>query len=192
MSRHTFETDNFRCKLHCDQCTHIKDDGTRCRNRVCIGTPTCWIHNKKKYDVRVRDSTIGNFKGLFAERDFLEGEWICPYIGERITRNCLDQRYPGDITAPYAVKEGGRWVNDSACRRGIGAMANAKFRADGSCRARSQHNAFIDPRPNRGQWLRADVDISEGEEIFVWYGLDYRLDMDHKTYRTTRPETRPC
>ena len=92
MSRNTFISDRFNCKLTCDRCQHIKASGGRCRNRVCFGTPLCWIHTKIVYGVQVRDSTLADAgKGLFATRDFEQGEWIIPpYVGELINETCLN------------------------------------------------------------------------------------------------------
>ena len=60
MSRNTFISDRFNCKLHCGGCQHIKAGGGRCRNRVCFGVPLCWIHTKIVYGVQVRDSTLAD------------------------------------------------------------------------------------------------------------------------------------
>jgi hypothetical protein len=144
------------------------------------------------YGVRVRPSTIPNTgKGLFATRDFLSNSWICPYLGEVISQQYLDQRYVGDVTAAYAVQDGVNFI-DSACRRGIAAMANGLFRNDGHARSVNQHNAIIEQRPGQGVWLRAPINISDGDEIFVWYGDDYRLEDDHETVKRRGVDTRPC
>lgn len=194
MSRLTFDNDNFRCKIQCGQCDHIKPDGERCRNRVCIGFPTCWIHSKITYGVKVKDSLeVNSEKGLFATRDFETGDWICPYSGELITNQCLEARYPGDRTAPYAVSRASdNLYIDSACVRGIGSMANGRFKRDGFSRNRCLHNAEIVTRRGAGIWLKAIRDIEEGDEIFVYYGDEYRLDLDHNTKRTKKCDTRPC
>lgn len=64
-------------------------------------------------------------------------------ICEQNTPACLDQRYPGDMTAPYAemdTEDG--IVTDCACYRGIGSQANAKFRQNGLVRAARFHSAI--------------------------------------------------
>ena len=213
MSKITFSNDEFRCHLECDQCVFIKPDGQRCRNRVCIGYPVCWVHTKKEYGLRVKDSTIAEAgKGLFTLTGVENGEWICPYVGEQISQECLDARYPGDQTAPYAVADGqfvfgdfddlvneniqgfiGSPYIDSACVRGVGAMANGLFRRDGRSRTAAVHNATIDARPGyAGLWLRARKDIEPDSEIFVHYGPQYTLDDEHVTSRRQGIDTRPC
>lgn len=213
MSRWTFETQAFRCKLECGQCQFVKANDERCRNRVCIGHPYCWIHNKGQYAVKVRDSTIAAAgRGLFATEDIKKGQWITPYFGETIPKTCLDQRYPGgeDSLAPYTVEYGAggrtRYV-DSACRRGIAGMANALFDENNNPLPKEDHNAVLLYRKyekaKRGRspvkhtrmlWLKATKAIPAGHEIFCHYGDDYKLNHnnDHETRRTRAPDTRPC
>lgn len=197
----TFKTPYFQCRLQCGQCTHIKNDGTRCRNRVCVGYPTCWIHNKIMYGVKVRDSQeIPGIKGLFATKDFQRDDWICPLNGELIDLGCLNARYPGDRVAPYAVdfvEEGDPLYIDSACERGIGSMSNARFFADGTIKDQGSHNSKItEPQPGSGQlWLRATKNIRRNTEIFTWYGAGgYNINeiFPHQTSRRTTADTRPC
>lgn len=183
MSRLTFTTNTFNCHLTCDQCTYIKPNGQRCGNRVCIGYPMCWIHNKKLYGIRVKDSTIpGGGKGLFATQPIRGRVYICPYVGENITQECLDSRYEGDVTAPYTVfdNESGIYV-DSACVRGVGAMANTSRRT----------NAEIIEREGE-LWLRATRYIRADEEILVDYGEGYQMENNHTTKRKRGNDTRPC
>lgn len=195
MSKLVFETDRFRCRLHCDRCTHIKANGQRCGNRVCFGTPICWIHTKQLFGLRIKSSSIaGAGKGLYATRYISAGSWICPYVGELISEQCLDLRYPGDITAPFTVNNGdGSNYIDSACKRGIGAIANGIFDNLGVSLPHQNHNAEIEFKPeSQMNWLRATRNIFNGEEIFVYYGNVYRLENNHLTRRSKMEDTRPC
>lgn len=189
-SKLTFITDTFRCNLECGRCTFIKENNERCRNRVCMGYPLCWIHTKRRYGVQSRQSCVHG-KGLFATRDIPAESWIAPYGGETISQQCLDYRYPGDMTAPYAVDEGGDSYKDGACNRGIGALSNARFRRDGMVSTPARHNAEIAHR-NGQLWLRSTKAIPTDEEIFTYYGDMYRLEDTHVTKRTTRSDNRPC
>jgi hypothetical protein len=76
-------------------------------------------------------------------------------MGDVVTQTCLKERYPGHMTAPYAeVLPGSRGVVDSACKRGIGSMANGLFNAHGKSRGVTLHNATSSFRPGLGQlWL---------------------------------------
>lgn len=197
MTRLTFSNETFNCHLTCGRCTHIKCNGQRCKNRVCFGFPICWIHSLQVYGVRLRESTIPDTgKGLFATRDFPRYTWICPYNGEDVTEACLEQRYPGNVTAPYAVdfkNDPHRYV-DSACLRSMASMANGLFRPDGTSQPLTAHNAEIVERPGSDtrHWLRARRNIFEGDEIFVYYGTVYTLDNDHETKRRRADDNRPC
>lgn len=197
MSKLTFETDDFRCRLKCDQCAYTKPDGRRCKNRVCIGYPVCWIHTKKEFGLRVKDSNVVDGKGLFADKRFDRHDWICPYMGEPVTQACIDVRYPQNTQAPYAVRldipyamGGGDYI-DAACSRGVGAIANALFTATGNPMPPQDHNAQIETRLD-GLWLRARRTIRPGDEIFVHPGEDFGWDNNYVTKRMTRPDTRPC
>ena len=194
MSRLTYidEGENpFKCQLECDQCDHVTLNGLRCQRRVCIGVPTCWQHTKTKYGVKSAISTIvGAGKGLFATRNFNRWEWICPYIGENITDACLTARF-GNGTAPYATDSVGGAI-DSACRRGIASLANGLFTANGNSRGERFHNARIVYNPDGEIWVRAIKFIPSGDEIYIFYGKEYRLDGLHSTKRVRAADSRPC
>lgn len=208
-SRYSFNFTNpntntsWSCPIRCSRCSFVRANGVRCRNRVCFGSPQCWIHNSARYGVKAAPSTIqGAGKGLFATRNFAIHDWICPMVGENLTAACVNTRYPGDLTAPYVdqdVDENGVVHNvDCACTRGIGSFANALFTANGNVRARSRHNAISSYRTAGdgvpGIWLKADKAIQQGAEIFLWYGNGgYQLENTHTTRRRkTVPDTRPC
>jgi hypothetical protein len=191
-SKLTFSTDDFSCHIRCDRCTHIKPNGERCKNRVCFGSPVCWIHTRQTYGVQIKKTAVMG-KGLFATEDIPANTWICPYNGETINKACLDNRYPGDMTAPYAYQKNRDSFEDAACLRGTGSMSNGKFRANGQSRALSQHNSKIVNRRNGvGPWLKSTKAISNGSEIYTYYGPDYRIEDNHDTKRTNQADTRPC
>lgn len=192
-SKLLFENTAFRCHLYCDQCSHIKINGQRCKNRVCFGTPVCWIHSKQLYGVKIKNSTIVGFeKGLFAVRPITTGEWICPMVGEQVSKECLHLRYP-QSSAPYAFKSEQGVIFDSACTRGIGSMANNKFTGNGRIQPQIQDNAMVKFRSDMNSlWLQAIDDIVEGEEIFVSRWDDYVAPSSHITKRAKRVDNRPC
>lgn len=194
-----FKSAGWSCPIHCHRCEQTRPNGARCKNRVCFGSPLCHQHNSMKYGVRIKKSTVpGAGKGLFATRAFRRDEWICPYPGEIITSACVDQRYPGDMTAAYVeVLPGGRAV-DCACKRGAGSLANAHFKSDGTVHSVHRHNAVSSHRPvgdgTSGVWLKSRRNIRAGDEIFHWYGDGgYKLEQNHSTGRRKKvPDTRPC
>ena len=180
----------FSCHLRCSQCTYRKDNGERCRNRVCHGIPTCWIHAVKEYKVQRKDSPVHG-KGLFAVEDIARDAWICPYGGEEISNACITQRY-GQATAPYAVQATAATNLDGACVRGLGCIANGRFNQHGRSLPVGNHNAIISRRRGAGLWLKATRIIRAGREIFVHYGDTYILQDNHYTKRRRTPDTRPC
>lgn len=198
MSPLTFSnlTENWSCHLQCDRCQFRKPNGEQCKNRVCFGSPVCWIHNRKNYGVQIKNSTIeGAGKGLFATKNIRFRDWICPVGGEQLQENCIDQRYPGDDLAPYAVTRGSDGVVfDAACVRGIGSMSNALFTPAGNPRNRKFHNSKMaeNPNDNNALWIQATKNIASGEEIFTFYGDEYTLDDVHETRRFRSVDTRPC
>lgn len=197
----SFRTADWSCPLKCGQCTHTRANGTRCKNRVCFGSPVCWLHNCIKYGVKIKDSTIpGAGKGLFATRRLPKDSWICPYSGEPTTMNCIHQRYPGAMTAAYTEQIPGpaNLAFDCACSRGVGSLANARFNADGKVSALNRHNCLSRYRPVGdgvpGVWLKSTRVVEDGDEIFNWYGGGgYLLQDNHSTSRRAKaPDSRPC
>ena len=198
VTTNTNTNSSWSCPIHCDRCEFILPNEVQCRNRVCFGSPLCWIHNAKKYKVKANTSTIPNAgKGLFATEDFKKEAWICPMIGENISMACVEKRYPGTMTAPYTEEVRRNKAVDCACSRGIGSTANAHFLPNGKVRGRSFHNAITRYRRVGegipGIWLKADKRIRAGDEIFLWYGNSYRLENNHTTKRRKNvPDSRPC
>ena len=178
--RHT--STHFCCELRAAQCAWAAG----CRRRVTIGLPHCWQHSKLVYGVKTAPSTIpGGGKGLFATRDFAKGERICPYGGALLTAREIDDRYPGDTLAPYAVKVFHDAYRDAACDRGIGSMANGM-------RWKRDCNAELFATKGKVLWLRAIRAIRTGDEILNHYQSDYFADDDLHTTITqyVRPRRR--
>ena len=171
----------FRCALQCVRCEGRRANG-RCDRQVCIGTPLCWQH-LRQIGLEIKESTqpfAG--KGLFARRTgpgryvFSRGSPIVRMHSEKITRRELDERY-GDFTAPYGIEEDDD-IEDGACLRGIGMLANHSAR-DANAEYRMHDGAF---------WVFAKENIAHGEEILVNYGNEYALHeqgVSHYTRRAT-------
>lgn len=191
-SRLLFEDGTFRCHLYCDQCSHVKLNGQRCKNRVCFGTPVCWVHSIQLYGIKIKNSTVPGFeKGLFATRPIPSGVWICPLIGEQLTDQCTKLRYPS--YGPYLIRFQENVIIDSACTRGIGSMANSKFTSNGKSQPRMQHNAVVKKRHDtNSMWLESTQDIAKGEEIFLFRRDHHELRRPYITKRAKRIDTRPC
>ena len=184
----------FECAIQCGQCTGTAANGARCKKRACIGVPKCWMHLLKDHSLRIKPSTVaGAGKGLFAmKRDaaanavvFKKDQKIIDYHGEPpINQQTLTTRY-GDYTAPYAIQIGtGDRYENSACRRGVGALANH----------RSNPNAKLAYRhwPTHAALLKAIKNIRNGQEILVSYGGNYTFNEQGVSHRTTRRRTAPA
>jgi hypothetical protein len=206
-------SDAFICRLKCDQCSFLKKDGTKCKNRVCIGYPFCWIHTLKIGGIRLRRSTLpGVQKGLFSDRSYRAGDWIFPFLGEFIDEECYSRRYPRGKIAPYAVLTGdqkdpdtikryletdnGAFFVDAACQRGIASMANGLYGQDLQMLPKTFHNCSYEWRDTdvgSGVWLRAIADIPAGTELFA-YKDDGDLNpfREQLTARNRKNEARPC
>ncbi len=175
----------FECELQCVQCTStVARTGARCKKMSCIGTPYCWQHLLKERKLRIKDSPIHG-KGLFAMDPsvgqqaviFKKGERIVEYDGERIDRAEVDRRFgAGNGTvAPYAVQHTAQLIEDGACRRGVGTIANRKPKHNNASLAWSNTEKLF--------YLRATANIKNGQEIFASYGTGYRI-SDVEPYRT--------
>ena len=162
------------CKLMCQQCKGKTKTGAQCKRKTCYGK-YCYFHVRKMYGVRTKRTRYG--KGLFAIKRFEAGDMICPLDGEKIRAAELNKRYPRDAPAVYAIREHNQ-IEDAACRRGIGAHANARR----GVRCNTKFVLF--GRGNRRRfWLQATRLIEPGREIFCHYGDDYDFNAHHKTTR---------
>jgi hypothetical protein len=172
----------YACRLKCHRCKGKTKAGEQCKRKTCFGQ-YCYWHTRKKYGVRTKPTNHG--KGLFAVREFASGEYICPLQGEKLKETKLEERYPGDATAVYAIAEG-KTIEDAACYRGIGAHANAPDRGQ------QTNSVLVLRRVGRGRrfWLKATRSIKIDDEVLCPYGNDYDFDAHHKT--TRRKLVRPC
>jgi hypothetical protein len=105
---------------------------------------------------------------------FRAGDIIIEYDGEKVPNDDLDERY-GDYTAPYGLKHGSN-VEDGACRRGAGTLANHAPRS----RANARYSFSTRDKVFR---LVATKNIRNNKEIFCFYGTDYHFNepTSHKT-----------
>lgn len=137
-------------------------------------------------NLRIKPSTIpGAGRGLFAasktrgpgEVVFARGDRIIEYGGEHIIVAELNNRYPGTLTAPYGLQEGAH-VEDGACNRGPGTLANHAPQREANARY-----SFARGNPQR-MVLVATKPIRNGTEIRCNYGRGYSL--NEPTTKATR------
>jgi hypothetical protein len=191
MTKFTFYIDNdiaFQCNLETNRCIAHNKNNTRCKRRVAIGLPYCCIHLPTNLHLKIKPSTIPNAgKGLFAfdktkGNDFIvfkKGQVICEYGGDLISVEECNRRYSEDHTAPYGIQLKNDTIQDCACNRGIGSIANTAER-------KRDNNAefYIATRPTRQIKLKAKRNILNNTEIFVDYGNEYDIHEDNVHYKT--------
>jgi len=182
----------FACPLQCERCVEKNNsNGQRCKAKTCIGTPYCWQHLLHKHHLRIKPSTIPEAgKGLFAmgkagdRAVFSRDKPIIVFDGEWINRAIKEKRYgeDDDTTAPYTI-ESDDGIEDAACHRGTGAIANHS-------RDRRSVNAKIDYDEEAKRYvLIALKNIAHDTEIFVNYGTTYRFDEPGVAHKTGRVRT---
>ena len=172
---------NFSCKLRRLKCCAKSKSGGACKRTVVNGLLFCFQHTRSLLHLRIDVSGIvvnnNRMHGLFAcdpskgrnDIVFRKNEEICPYFGEILTKNELNKRYPGDTTAPYALKMSSNRYLDSACFQSIGAKAN---KAPKGKRNNARFSGSINKPYAR---LVATTNIRNGQEIFASYGQSYRF-----------------
>jgi len=198
----------FQCALQSQKCIETsKQTGIMCKRTTIIGTPYCWTHLLYKKRLRIKPSTIpaaGN--GLFAQNTirpgndpptiiFKKNDTIIEYKGERINLNRLNQRYDTHSdkgrtikhTAPYGMSITNDLYIDSACKRGVGSLANHKSRKDANAEIKYIYAVNENNRrgPKVGIKIVALRDIKNGEEIFISYGRSYKR-KKNETHRTRK------
>jgi hypothetical protein len=183
----------FQCQLEKLRCEHINPiSGHHCRRRQIIGAGFCWKHLETDRHLKIKSSTIPDGgMGLFAYSGTNDnsivfrgprrtrygqtrGDFIIEYTGETLPRAEIDRRYGGDeYTAPYGADINQRFVEDSACLRSAGSLANHK--------AHNRANARL---VSNGRTIRIEAtrNIRNGAEIFYDYGDEYQFEgYSHRT-----------
>ena len=175
---------HFQADMVSHQCECVKNN-VQCKRKVVIGYTFCFQHLLQKKKLRIKQSTLGNFQGLFAQDSlrilnddilFRRNDVITQYIGERIDNNVLVERY-GIYTAPYAVKVNDNSVIDSALVRGVGSLANSGNR--------NTNNAKLEKYGNRIR-IVATKNIRNGTEILLSYGNEYIMNEEGTEFRTKK------
>lgn len=167
------------------RCKSILHNGDRCRNMTALVHPYCIECLPRKFNVSIRDSNLGPKvgKGLFVtdyskklgDVVFEKGDYICPYLGEFVSKNELQRRYCESstrpevttITTPYAFNTG-KYDIDGALYRGPAVYAND---AKGSGYRNNSSLEFDED--SKKLKLYATRKIRNGEEILTSYGSGY-------------------
>ena len=158
----------FQCTLRESKCA-VRG----CLSRIVLAHPYCPTHAKEILKVTIKKATHG--LGLFAHDPkaknenhvcFKHGDKVCPYLGERVSKDRIDKKYGSG--KPYTLQvstRGSKQHIDAACYRGYGGYAN---HAPGD-----EANVEYDCRDPSKPVLRAFSNIRHGEEILADYGSSY-------------------
>jgi len=203
-----YNAGTWACELECMRCLHqVRDPHTghmrRCKRKTCYTLPYCAQHLVNVYHLRVGRTTLKDaqgrrlhFTGLFAcdkkkgAEDVVfsaRNNYIIPYVGELISRDTLEERYPEHETGPYTYGISNNRFIDGACQRGVGGLANMCIPSlNPGC---VENNATFSSSTTHYPNIIATKTIRNGKEIFVSYGRSYfAKESIHRPY-ATRPES---
>ena len=166
----------FQCPLKHYRCSHINaKTGIQCGRKQYIGFDLCFQHLVTDCNLKIKKSNMeGAGKGLFAyngtkNNDIIfkgnqsKGDRIIAYNADVITHLEANRRY-GNHTAPYGVYVNKDYIEDAACMRSAGSLANHI--------SHSKANAKLYSHQGR-VYLRAIKNIRNGDEILTDYGKEY-------------------
>ena len=183
----------------------------RCRRPSCSNSLFCFAHLRTICKMRIArslfldDNTPVNGLGLYAVGTkvaniddnvpvFEKGDYIgsglsnrALYDGETLEKEVLNKRYDYkndsgehiEPTAPYALMINADNYTDSACVRGPLAMMNSAKKAI------IQVNAWL--LPDGGCLFLKD--IYHGDELIVYYGDDYWINIENTKHTTSIQKT---
>ena len=171
----------FACNLMCATCVAQTSNGNQCKNRTCIGVDYCWVHLLSMRQLRIKPSSIeGAGSGLFAMNNnkkdeilFRKNDIVIEYNGELINEEVLNTRYKTH-TAPYGIQITKDQIEDGACKRGIGSIANHSYSPNVKYAIRGKRIVLI-----------AIKNIKHNNEILANYGNTYwnvKDNTKHTTY----------
>lgn len=161
------------------QCSAKSLKKVQCKRKT-TRSHLCWQHQRTKNNVMIRRSPRGGY-GLYARKKFKkdktpyafeEGDYICTYRGEHLTKRELDKKFGPDERAEYVIQVDrhhyihakhptnglGRWINDS----------------------KEHNNAELVTAKKNKCYIYAIKKIKFGKEILVYYGNKYWGNEPHQ------------
>ena len=111
--------------------------------------------------------------GLFARRKIKKNEMIGEYVGEFLTKEQHEKRYPGDARSAYGVETE---LNDFIDASDVNESNQLRY-ANDMISDRSKTNArIVGDRHEARVFFEASKDIEPDEEIFANYGDEYWME----------------
>src|ERR1700756_5119631 len=144
-----------------------------------IHAPYCRFHLRSVLKLDVDNSTIpGAGRGLFSLVDRPVGFPLVDYMGELISAEETERRYPLNSSGTYCLKISNSFFIDSALSRGIGALINHPGKG------MKPNVKFVVCTRKRSARLETIEKVKAGDEIFVSYGDDYWKDAAKSSHFT--------
>jgi len=148
---------------------YMKQKGRQCKKRVVYGY-YCYVHNKYRKGLRIKQSSIPDAgRGLYAEKDYKQGQIVAQYQGQKMTKREVDKKYKeqGDFTVCHGNKPHNICVDAVVTSSSNGRYANV---GNATNNTKLKYKA-----KNKTFRLVATEPISTSREIFADYGDEYRL-----------------
>jgi transposase InsO family protein len=161
------------------RCTADNKKREQCGSRTARGR-YCHVHMSSKDGLRVKKSTIAGM-GLFAARDFKQGEHIADYAGDELV--LTHDRVGGEYALALTQR---RAIDAARTNTGYGRYANDPHNSDLSSNAE-----FVINRARGTGRLRATRNVTKGSEILVSYGAAYWRAFGSHAKLPTRPAAAP-
>lgn len=168
----------------CVRCQADTANHTRCTRKTCKYGFQCWQHSIKNLGLKVQKSTIpGAGQGLFTAKQFPAKKNVIEYKGEKLTKQQIERRYPGDTVGPYAVQVNRKWFIDA---KESPTSSIARYANDArKNRTRKKNNAkLVTKKVGKGSTSARDKvfikskqkAIPKNTEVLVNYGTEYWTD----------------
>ena len=125
------------------------------------------------------NSTIpGAGRGLFSLVARPVGFPLVDYMGELISAEETERRYPKNTSGTYCLQLTNSFYIDSALSRGVGALVNHPGKG------MKPNVKFVVDRRKKSARLEVSEKLKAGDEIFVDYGEDYWEDAKKSSHFT--------
>jgi hypothetical protein len=105
--------------------------------------------------------------GLFTAISRKKGDKLFKYEGEVLKKSELDDRYPGDVVAPYTLRIGKNYVDARSTQSGFARMMN------GCDSPLSEVKCNV--RVTKSGWFYMTENVSPKTELYWPYGEEYWL-----------------
>jgi uncharacterized protein len=176
--RPLFSSSSFTGPLNFFPCPSSQN-GVRCPRGSFVHAPYCRFHLRAVLNLDVKTSTIPDAGlGLFSLVSRPVGFNLVEYMGELLSAEETERRYPKNSSGTYCLKLTNSFFLDSALSRGVGSLANHPGKGT------KPNVKFVVCTRKKSARLEVIEKVKAGDEIFVSYGDDYWKDAKNSTHFT--------